>query len=186
MMIFLTFLDFISRLALIAATILSGICLQISYNVELLKVQLNMALGEKLFEESGNVTGFKVTKVHPTEGVTMEVSFTSEIRGIGRFPSGKNMGSGTITQYPHGIVDGSYQGSIMTTTAEDVSSSDQFVWWAHEKIKAVEGGKFKGLTMMTGFTNSQKLSWMNNLIIALDLETNPESRTFKATAYEWK
>ena len=145
-----------------------------------------MALGERLWEESGNVTGFKVTKVHPIEGVTMEVSFTSEIRGIGRFPSGKNLGSGTITQYPHGIVDGSYQGSFMTT-AEGSGSSDQFVWWAHEKTKAVEGGKkFKGLNMMTGFTNSHKLSWMNNLIIALDLETNPESQKFKATAYEWK
>jgi hypothetical protein len=153
-----------------------------------MRFQLDMALGEKLFEESGNVRGFKVTKVHPIEGVTMEVSFTSEIRGIGRFPSGKNLGSGTVTQYPHGIVDGSYQGSFMTTTAEGGSStSDQFVWWAHEKTKAVEGGKkFKGLTMMTGFTNSQKLSWMNNLIIALDLETDPESQKFKATAYEWK
>jgi hypothetical protein len=30
-----------------------------------------MALGEKLFEESGNVQGFKVTKVHPVEGTTM-------------------------------------------------------------------------------------------------------------------
>jgi hypothetical protein len=142
-----------------------------------------MALGEKLFEESGNVTGFKVTKVHPTEGVTMEVSFTSEITGTGRFPSGKNLGSGTVTQYPHGIVDGSYQGSFMTTEG---GSSDHFVWWAHEKTKVVEGGKFKGLTMMTGFTNSQKLSWMNKLIIALDLETDPESQKFKATAYEWK
>jgi len=116
----------------------------------------------------------------------MEVSFVSEIRGIGRFPSGKNLGSGTVTQYPHGIVDGRYHGSIMTTTEGGSSSSDQFVWWAHEKSKAVEGGKFKGLTMVTGFTNSQKLSWMNNLIIVLDLETNPESQTFKATAYEWK
>jgi hypothetical protein len=129
--------------------------------------------------------GFKVTKVHPIEGVTMEVSFTSEIRGIGRFPTGKNLGSGIITQYPHGIVDGSYQGSMMTTAQGD-SSDEQFVWWAHEKTKMVEGGKFKGLTMMTGFTNSQKLSWMNNLIIALDLETDPESQKFKATAYEWK
>jgi hypothetical protein len=157
---------------------------------QLMKSQLGMALGEKLFEESGNVTGFKVTKVHPIEGVTMEVSFTSEIRGIGRFPSGKNLGSGTVTQYPHGIVDGSYQGSFMTTTegggGNSGGSADQFVWWAHEKTKAVEGGKFKGLTMMTGFINSQKLSWMNNLIIALDLETNPESQKFKATAYEWK
>ena len=148
-------------------------------------IQLDMTLGEKLFEESGNVTGFKVTKVHPIEGVTMEVSFTSEIRGIGRFPTGKNLGSGIITQYPHGIVDGSYQGSMMTTAQGD-SSDEQFVWWAHEKTKMVEGGKFKGLTMMTGFTNSQKLSWMNNLIIALDLETDPESQKFKATAYEWK
>jgi len=142
-----------------------------------------MALGEKLFEERGNVAGFKVTKVHPIEGVTMEVSFTSEITGTGRFPSGKNLGSGTVTEYTHGIVDGSYQGSIMTTEGD---SGNQFVWRAHEKTKRVEGGKFKGLTMMTGFSNSQKLSWMNNLIIALDLETNPESQEFKATAYEWK
>ena len=142
-----------------------------------------MTLGEKLFEESGNVTGFKVIKVHPIEGVTMEVSFTSEIRGIGRFPSGKNLGSGTVTQYPHGIVDGSYQGSFMTTEG---GNGDQFVWWAHEKTKMVEGGKFKGLTMMTGFTNSQKLSLMNNLVIALELETDPASQKFKATAYEWK
>ena len=54
-----------------------------------MEFQLDMVLGEKLFEESGNVTGFKITKVHPIEGVTMEVSFTSEIKGIGRFPSGK-------------------------------------------------------------------------------------------------
>ena len=146
-----------------------------------------MAIGEKLWEENGDVTGFKITKVHPVEGVTMEVSFVSEIRGIGRFPSGKNLGSGTVTQYPHGMVDGSYHGSIMTT-AEGGSSSgaDQFVWWAHEKTKAVEDGKFQGLTLVTGFTNSQKLSWMNNLIIVLDLETNPESQTFNATASEWK
>ena len=28
-----------------------------------------MVLGEKLFEESGNTTGVKVTKVHPIEGI---------------------------------------------------------------------------------------------------------------------
>jgi hypothetical protein len=40
-----------------------------------------MALGEKLFEENGSVIGFNVTKVHPVEGMTMEVSFTSEVKG---------------------------------------------------------------------------------------------------------
>jgi hypothetical protein len=57
-----------------------------------------MVLGEKLFEETGNVTSFRVTKVHPVEGTTMEVSFVSDIKGIGKFPSGKNTGSGTMTQ----------------------------------------------------------------------------------------
>jgi hypothetical protein len=33
-----------------------------------------MALGEKLFEDSGNITGIKITRVHPVEGVTTEVS----------------------------------------------------------------------------------------------------------------
>jgi hypothetical protein len=27
-----------------------------------------MVLGEKLFEENGNITGVKVTRVHPIEG----------------------------------------------------------------------------------------------------------------------
>jgi hypothetical protein len=140
-----------------------------------------LALGEKLFEESGNVVGFKVTRVHPVEGTTMEVSFTSEIRGFGRFPSGRNIGSGTMTQYPHGVVDASYQGTV--TTAED---GEQFVWWAHEKSKIVGGGKTKGLVMVSGFTNSQKLSWMNTLIMALESEFDQAAMKFRTIAYEWK
>jgi hypothetical protein len=140
-----------------------------------------MVLGEKLFEESGNITGVKVIKVHPIEGVTTEVSFTSEIKGEGRYPSGANLGSGTMTKYPHGVIDATWQGSL--TIAED---SDQFMWWAHEKSKVVEGGKIKGLNIMTGFTNSQKLSWMNNLIIVLEIDGSVSSMKFKATGYEWK
>jgi len=63
---------------------------------------------------------------------------------------------------------------------------DQFMWWAHEKGKAVEGGKVKGLSIVTGFTNSQKLAWMNSLIITLESETDLESQKFKTTGYEWK
>jgi hypothetical protein len=63
---------------------------------------------------------------------------------------------------------------------------DQFVWWSHEKSKVVEGGKVRGLTMVTGFTHSQKLSWMNNLIFALETEFDHNSQKTKSTAYEWK
>ena len=60
------------------------------------------------------------------------------------------------------------------------------MWWAHEKSKVGEDRKVRGLIMVTGFTNSQKLSWMNNLILALESETDLESQKFKNTGYEWK
>lgn len=49
----------------------------------------DMALGEKHFEESGEITGFRITKVHPSAGVTTEVSFTSEIKGEGNIQAAK-------------------------------------------------------------------------------------------------
>lgn len=140
-----------------------------------------MVLGDKLFEENGNIIGLKITRVHPIEGVTTEVTFTSEIKGEGKYPNGENLGSGIMTKYPHGMIDATWQGSL--TIAE---SSDQFVWWAHEKSKVIEGGKIKGLNIMTGFTNSQKLSWMNNLIIVIEIDGSISSKKFKATGYEWE
>lgn len=74
----------------------------------------DMVLGEKLFEESGNITGVRVVKVNPVEGVTTEVSFTSEIRGEGMFPSSQNLASGIITKYLHGIIDATWQGTLIT------------------------------------------------------------------------
>jgi hypothetical protein len=142
---------------------------------------LQLALGEKLFEESGEIKWLKITRVHPIEGVTTEVSFTSEIRGEGRYPSGQSVGSGIMTKYPHGIIDGTWHGSLMTA-----EGGYQFMWWAHEKSKVVEGGNIKGLNIMTGFTNSQKLSWMNNIILALEISGSVFSQKFNAIGYEWK
>lgn len=140
-----------------------------------------MVLGEKLYEENGNVTSTKITRVHPIEGVITELSFISDIRGEGKFPNGQKVGSGVMTQYSHGTIDASWQGIFMTTNTED-----QFMWWAHEKSKVIEGGKIKGLIIVTGFTNSQELSWMNDLITVLELDTSISSQKFKITGYEWK
>jgi len=59
------------------------------------------------------------------------------------------------------------------------------MWWTHEKSKVVEDGKIKGLNIMTGFTNSQKLSWMNNIIIVIEIYGSVSSMKFKASGYEW-
>jgi hypothetical protein len=63
---------------------------------------------------------------------------------------------------------------------------EQFIWWSHEKSKIFEDAKIKGLNIMTGFTNSQKLSWMNNLIIVVEIDGSISSMKFKATGFEWK
>ena len=139
-----------------------------------------MALGEKLFEEKGQVVGFKVTKVDPIEGTTIEVSATIDLKGFGKFPSGKEMGSGVMVQYPHGVVDGSFHGNLIT------AEGDQVMWWAHEKGKVGADGKIRGLATMSAFTNSPKLSWINNLIMALETEFNTETQQIKTTGYEWK
>jgi hypothetical protein len=141
-----------------------------------------MKLEDKLFEESnGKVTGFKVTKVHPIKGVTMEVSFESKVTSTeDRFPSGTDLGSGTMTLHPDGTVDGRYQGFTMT------NEGVQFIWWSHERSKVVDNGKLEGLEILTGFSHTQKWARLNNLIMALEIEHNLFSREFKVTAYEWK
>jgi hypothetical protein len=139
-----------------------------------------MAIGEKLFDDIGNLTKLDIKSVHPVEGVKMELSFTSEIKGLGKFPSGKNIGSGTATQYPHGVMDANYQG-IETTT-----EGDQYIWWAHEKSKVIEAGMIKGIIIFTGYSNSQKLSWMNNLIGVIDIKTDLTNQRFEGIGYQWQ
>jgi hypothetical protein len=137
-----------------------------------------MALGEKLFEATGEVVAFRITKVHPVEGTTMEVNFIEDIKGIGKFPSGKNTGSGTIRQYPHGSADGSHNGYVA------FADGDTYMWWAHEKART-EGGKMRGIVTVTGYTNSQKYSWMNSLIIAIESEFDTATQKLKNTGYAW-
>jgi hypothetical protein len=98
-------------------------------------------------------------------------SFTSESKGFGKFPNGRNIGSGTITHYPHGAEHASYQGTF--TTAEE---GEQFIRFAHEEGKVIEGGKVKGIVILSGFTNSQKLSWMNSLVMAGESEFDPATQ----------
>ena len=81
-------------------------------------MRIYISIGQKLFEQTGKITGARVTKVHPVEGIVMEVSSMSDVKGFGNFPNGKNITSGIITQHPPGVFDASLQGVITTTTEE--------------------------------------------------------------------
>jgi hypothetical protein len=50
-----------------------------------------MPIGEKLFEEDGQAMGFKIAKVHPVEGTTMEVSAASILRDSDDFRAVKSV-----------------------------------------------------------------------------------------------
>jgi hypothetical protein len=84
-----------------------------------------------------------------------------------------------MTRYPHGIIDATWQGTLTTQNGE------QFMWWSHEKSKVLQDGKIKALNIATGFTNSPNLSWMNSLIIVVELAMSISSEEFSGTAYEW-
>jgi hypothetical protein len=44
----------------------------------------------------------------------------------------------------------------------------------------------KGIIIVTEYANSQKLSWMNNLIAVIDMKTDLTNRLFEGTGYEWQ
>ena len=137
-----------------------------------------MVLGKKLWEEKGKVTGMSVKSID-SEGVHIEETFASEFKGIGRFPSGRNMGTINVVTRPDGFSSGTGQG--MCTTQD----GDMFVWKCYALSKT-EAGKDKGPAIIQFMTTSQKLSWMSSLIAVYEGISDLKTREFSGTGYEWK
>jgi hypothetical protein len=137
-----------------------------------------LVLGEKLWEEKGKVIGMSVKSVG-SEGLHMEQTFASEVKGLGRFPSGRNMGTVNSVARPDGFSSGTGQGIF---TAQD---GDSVVW----KVLAFgkpEAGKEKNVAIVQFMTTSQKLSWMNSLLIVYESIGDMKAMEFSGTGYEWK
>lgn len=137
-----------------------------------------MVLGEKLWEEKGKVTGMSVKSVD-SEGVHMEQNFASEFKGFGRFPSGRNMGTLNVVVRPDGLSRGTAQG-ICT-----MENGDMAVWKCLAFGKS-EAGKDKSIAIIQMMTGSQKLSWMNSLLIVYESIGDMKTMDFRGTGYEWK
>jgi hypothetical protein len=134
--------------------------------------------GEKIAEEKGKAIGISVKSVGP-EGVHVEETFVSEVKGLGRFPSGRDMGTLNIVERAGGVFSGTGQG---TKTTQD---GDSAVWKCY-LIGKLEAGKYKCLITIEFMTASQKLSWMNGLIAIEELISDPITMELSGTAYEWK
>ena len=134
-------------------------------------------LGEKVAEEKGKFTGMSIKSIGP-EGIVIEVNGVSEIKGFGRFPNGRNMGTMTALQGPKTSTSNG-QGMIVTEDGETLP------WHAIGVSKNV-GGKHKGVTLVTFSAPSQKYSWLNDSVLLLDMETSADLSQYSDTAYEWK
>jgi hypothetical protein len=137
-----------------------------------------LVLGEKLWEEKGKATGMSVKSVGP-EGVVMEETFASEVKGLGRVPSGRNMGTINIVTRPDGLSSGTGQGIFMT------QDGDSVVWKVLAFGKS-EAGKDKSVCIIQFMTGSQKLSWMNSLLTVYESIGDMKTMEFIGTGYEWK
>jgi hypothetical protein len=137
-----------------------------------------LVLGEKVWEEKGKATGMSVKSVGP-EGVHIEETFASEIKGLGRFPSGRNMGTLNVVTRPDGFSNGTGQGIFAT------QDGDSVVWKLFGLGKR-EAAKEKSVAIVQFMTTSQKLSWMNSLIFVIDAISDPKTMEISDTGYEWK
>jgi hypothetical protein len=139
-----------------------------------------LALGEKVFESKQKATATAVKAVGP-EGVTIEQSWTGEVKGLGRAQGliGTITGTGTYVQTIGGSARGSAQGLIITKEGETVV-------YKTNGVGKTEGNKGKFAALTTYMTVSPKLSWMNNLVTLDEAEGNPTFTEFTLTGQEWK
>ena len=120
-----------------------------------------MATTGRLSEEKSRTVGI-ATKSVGDDGTVIESTFSSEIKGYGRFPDCTNLGSGRLLQTPKGISLGKYNGIVSAGKGEIAT------WRVNVRTKA-EAEKTKGIVVMRFDTNS-KLTLMNNLIASIIME----------------
>jgi hypothetical protein len=94
-----------------------------------------LVLGGKMWEEKGKVIGMSVKSIGP-EGVHMEETFATEVKGLGRAPSGRNIGTMDLIEVPGGFFSGTGQGYLVT------QDGDSVVWKCYSMGES-EAGKYK-------------------------------------------
>jgi hypothetical protein len=137
-----------------------------------------LVLGEKIWEEKGKMMGMSIKSIGP-EGVHMEETFASEVKGLGRAPSGRNIGTIDVIETSGGFSSGTGQGYLVT------QEGDSVVWKCYLLGKA-EAGKTKSLNIIQFMTNSQRFSWMNGFIAVAESIADEKTMEFSDTGYEWK
>ena len=137
-----------------------------------------MVFGEKLWEEKGKIMGFSIKSAGP-EGMHMEQSFASVAKGFGRFPNGTNVGTMDVVMASDGGYSGSGQGFY---TSQD---GDALTWKIHF-FGRMEASKGQSFAIIKFWTASQKLAWVNKIVVAMEGTVDAKTMELSTTGYEWK
>jgi hypothetical protein len=142
-----------------------------------MKLSPRMPLGEKVTEEKAKTTGMSIKSIGP-EGTTIEFNYVSQIKGFGRYPNGRSIGTLTMVEGPNTHTS-TGQGMIITEDGE------MLPWHAVGIGKRV-ASKTKGIALVTISTRSEKYTWMNDSLYIVDLEGSADFAEFSDTGYEYK
>lgn len=143
-----------------------------------------MPLGQKLWEEKSEAVGKRFLDCSD-KGIHVEVSFVGQLTGHGRLDgiNGRIMGTDDFWEKLTGE-------SITTGTACGVLAlEDEFIafkaFGIGKLVKRSPIGLEKLLSLLWVIDPPPPFSWMGNTLILWEADTDPETQTVTATAYEW-
>jgi hypothetical protein len=143
----------------------------------------NMVLGEKLWEGKGKSAGQGFIKSVGMQGVISEYSWTAQVKGMGH-AKGLDLNinvTAIMKSSLKGIPASEDQGIFMMMTGE------MGVLKGYDLMKMMSGGNPSAVGLWSFMTNSEKLSWMNDLIALVTFEAlDPMWMDSSITIYQWK
>lgn len=139
-----------------------------------------MVLGEKIWEGKAKTLGTAIRAVG-ADGVTLEYTWTGQLKGAGR-AKGADAGltfTGTVLMGPTGAGPSHGQGILNAMTGDMVIIKGSGYGWN-------EAGKGKGGGIWSFMAMSPKLNWINNVVAIITQEGDPQWMEFDVAIHEWK
>ena len=143
-----------------------------------------MALGAKLWDEESKATGRRI-KDASEKGVSEEVSFVGEIKGVGRLDGMVATVVGTcdfLEKLRGGMTTGDVCGVLTFRDGESVPFKAVGLG---KVVKHSPGIVEKLLSLIYVIDPPPTFSWMGDTLILWEGDIDLKAQTVTATAYEW-
>lgn len=133
-----------------------------------------MPIGKKAFEERGKKEMPFISSANTKDRTLL--TFSSEVEGFERWPSGTIVGSGEERVGPDGRAQSDWQGIWST------KQGDCITWTGSDRTTGPKRTD-KGVMLMHFHTTSERLRWMNKIVIISEHAGTVQQ--FSGVGYEW-